>query len=522
VLPFFNVDGSEETGIFANGLVDDVITRLSRVPGLLVSSRGDSFTLEPNSSSKRVRERLRVATYLEGSVQTEGDTIRIIVQMIDSETGFHILSRSFDRPREDFFDIRDEVTQLTVANVRVALPLDKRDLSLQSDDISTLDAYMLYRRGMDAVLSAASMENITEALRWFDEALNIDPEYAAAYAGKCAAYENAFREVHETSLIHRAQSACSTALQLNPNLVIVHTALGDLYYSTGRPDEAEKSYLRALEIDPSSSESYMGLGDVYLALNRPQDAEDSLRQAIGLHPGDWTPYNRLGNYLFNTGQYLEAAQQFEYAIALDHANSNAYSNLGAAYMLAGNFIAALPAFQQSLAVTPKATTYTNLGMLHYYLGHLDESIAYHRKAIELEPNEPLSHSNLGDALWIAGDEDGARKAFEEALLIAENAFRVNPNDPSTMMDLAWIRAMLDDTDAASSLMSRVRELAPNDPYTYYYDGLVRYRAGKADDAIGAFRKAVKMGYPVAMLGAEPHLEALHSDPRFLNILSDSG
>jgi serine/threonine-protein kinase len=459
--------------------------------------------------------------YLEGSVQTDGDTLRIIVQMIDSETGFHILSRSFDRPREGFFDVRDEVTQLTVANVRVALPLDKRDLSLQSDDISTLDAYMLYRRGIDATHSAASRDSINEALRWFDEALNIDPEYAAAHAGKCVAYENAYRETQVAHLIDEAQGACSTALQLNPNLVIVHIALGDLFFSTGRLDEAEQSYLRALTIDPSSSQSYTGLGEVYLALNRPNDAEDQLRQAIGLHPGDWFPYNRLGKYLFQTGRYVEAAQQFEYAIALDHANSNAHSNLGAAYMLAGDFVTALSAFEKSLQVVPRASTYTNLGMLHYYLGHLDDSIANHRKAIELEPDVRWPHSNLGDALWIAGDEEGARKAFEEALLIAERALSINSNDPSTIMDMAWIHAMLDNSDAASSLMSRARELAPNDPYTHYYDGLVHFRAAEVDDAIGAFGRAVEMGYPLAMLRAEPHLEALHSDQRFLDILSEN-
>jgi tetratricopeptide (TPR) repeat protein/TolB-like protein/DNA-binding winged helix-turn-helix (wHTH) protein len=519
VLPFLNIDGSETTEIFANGLVDDVITRLSRVPGLLVSSRGDSFTLEPNSASGLVRQRLRVATYLEGSVQTDGDTLRIIVQMIDSETGFHILSRSFDRPREGFFDVRDEVTQLTVANVRVALPVEKRDLALQSDDISTLDAYMLYRRGIDATHSAASRDSINEALQWFDEALKIDPYYAAAHAGKCVTYENAYRELHEAYLIEEAQAACATALQLNPNLVIVHAALGDLYFSVGNLAQSEQSYLRALEIDPSSSESYMGLGNLYLALSRPDDAEKSLRQAIGLHPGDWAPYNRLGNYLFKTGRYIEAAQQYEYAVALDRANSNVYSNLGAAYMLGGDFVPALSAFEKSLEIDPRATTYTNLGMLHYYLGHLEDSVYNHRKAVVLEPSDRLSHTNLGDALWISGDQESAREVFYGALRLAEEALSINSSDPLAMMDMAWIYAMLDNADQAASMISRALELAPDDPYTHYYDGLVQFRAGRIDDAISAFRRAVTMGYPVAMLGAEPHLEALHSDPRFLDILS---
>ncbi|MCP4299006.1 MAG: hypothetical protein GY783_00330, partial [Gammaproteobacteria bacterium] len=115
VLPFLNLDGSRETQIFADGLVDDVITQLSRVPGLRVASRGDAFSLAPNSASQKVRDRLRVAMYLEGSVEMAANRMRVIVQMIDSSDGFHILSRKFDRTREDFFDIRDEITSLTVA-----------------------------------------------------------------------------------------------------------------------------------------------------------------------------------------------------------------------------------------------------------------------------------------------------------------------------------------------------------------------------------------------------------------------
>ncbi len=518
VLPFVNLDGSDTTQIFSNGLVDDVITRLSRVPGLLVSSRGDAFTLEPNSASQKVRERLRVAMYLEGSVQMLGDDIRVIVQLIDSETGFHVLSRSFDRPRNDFFEIRDEITALTVANVRVALPQNEPIPSVRSDETPTLDAYLLYRRGIDATESALSMDTTNDALRWFDESLAVDPEYAAAHAGKCVAYVNGFSEIHETSMIESAQTACSTALQLNPNLDVVHAALGNLYLSVGRLADAEQSFTRALEIDTSSSESFMGLGEVYTGLNRPTDAESSFRQAVGLHPGDWAPYNRLGNFLYFQGRYVEAAEQYQYAVALDRSNSNAYSNLGAAYMLAGNFVAAIPAFEKSLKISPKATAYSNLGLMHYYLGQFDESISNHRNAIDLEPNDHVSRSNLGDALWNSGDREGARNVFQEALLLAEDAFEVNSNDPFTMMDLAWIHAMLSDSSEARALMARARALAPDDPYTHYYDGLVLAREGDIDGAIDALEVAVESGYPIALLAEEPHLVSLHDYQKFLEII----
>jgi len=519
VLPFVNLDGSDTTEIFSNGLVDDVITRLSRVPGLLVSSRGDSYTLEPNTASARVRERLRVAMYVEGSVQMLGDEIRVIVQLIDSETGFHVLSRSFDRPRDDFFDIRDEITELTVANVRVAVPSDKGVASLQSDETPVLDAYLLYRRGIESSRSAISADSVNDALHWFDQALAVDSEYAAAHAGKCEAYVNGYGETQDTSMIDRAQSACAKALQLNPNLDIVHTSLGRLYLSLGRLSESETSFRRALAIDPSSAASFTGLGEVYSALNRPEDAEANFRQAIGLHPGDWSTYNRLGNYLFRQGRYTEAAQQYQYTVALDHSNSNAYSNLGTAYMLAGDFVAALPAFQKSMEIDPKAVAYSNLGLMHYYLGQFDDSIRNHRRATDLAPNDHLLRSNLGDAVWNSGETDAARQEYRKALSLAEITYQVNPNDPFTMMDIAWIHAMLDAPLDAASFMSRARELAPNDPYTHYYDGLILFRNGDIDEAIASFQRAVEIGYPIALLGAEPHLLNLHSDKQFLNLLS---
>lgn len=520
VLPFLNLDGSEETGIFANGLVDDVITQLAHVPGLRVASRGDSFTLEPNTSSQKVRERLRVEMYLEGSVEMADDQIRVVVQLIDSESGFHVLSRRFDKERSNFFEIRDEITSLTVANVRVALPPDTRMSSLQSTEPPVLDAYLLYRRGVDASNNAVSMDSITAALGWYDAALEVDPEYAAAYAGKCETFVSAYSEVDDASMVEKAESACFKALALNPNLDVVHTSLGQLGLLNGRLRDAEASFRRALEVDPSSSDSLIGLGEVYLALNRPEDAEEYLRLAVGLHPGDWAAYNRYGKFLYRQGRYSEASEQYASVIALDHENMNAYSNLGASYMLDANFIAALPAFERSLAIEPKKTTYSNLGLMHYYLGNLEQSISNHRSAIDLEPNDYLAWSNLGDAMSIAGDASGATEAFETALDLATSTLQTNPNNAYTMMDLAWINAMLGNNDEAGNWIARVRELAPEDPYTHYYDGLILFSRGDTDGAVFAFSEAVDKGYSPKLLAAEPRIASLHGDTRFLQLLEN--
>ncbi len=520
VLPFLNVDGGEETQLFANGLVDDVIHRLSHIPGLRVSARGDSFTLSPNTSSEQVRRRLRVQMYLGGSVEIAAQRIRVNAQLIDSATGFHVLARTFNRPREDFFQIRDEITSLTVANVRVALPPDVNAAShLQfTEEPPPLDAYLLYRRGVEALLKPKTIDTIATALGWYDAALEVDPDYAAAHAGKCAAFVAGYTEVDDPVFISNAEAACARALRLNPNLDIVHTALGDLYQSTGRYDAAEAAYLKTLEIDPSSVAALTGLGLTYQRLERLDEAEARLQKAVDVHPGDAAAYGMFGTFLFESGRFAEAAEQFNYVVALEPDNMLGVSNLASSYMLQGDFAAAVPAFQKAIDIEPTTLAYSNLGLMYYYLGDFDAAIASHFEAIELQPNDYLSRSNLGDALWAADRTDEAERAYTTADRMASGALQVNPNDPFTMMDLAWIKTALGEREVARRLIDRAKELAADDPYVHYIDGLIHNRLGASTAAIAALETAVEEGYSTRLLAGDPNLSNLVEDSRFQRVL----
>lgn len=518
VLPFFNVDGSNETQIFANGLADDVINRLARVPGLRVSSRGDSFTLEPNSASDVVRGRLRVAMYLEGSVQIASNRIRVIVQLIDSANGFHVLSRTFDRQREDFFDIRDDVTNLTVSSLRVALPAETQSMSDTSAQHPNLDAYILYRRGVDETLKPTSTTADASALGWFDAALEVDPEYAAAHAGKCGVYANSYQFNDDPEVVTSAESSCARALELNPNLYVVHNALGSLYSLTGKHDDAQAAYNKSLDINPDNVSALTGLSDVYRLQRRPDMAEETLLKAVGLEPGNWQVYNHLGYFYYRQGRYTEAAEQFDIVVSIDNRNTRGYGNLGVSHMIAGNFAAAAPAFERSIELEPQASAYSNLGLMQYYLGNYDEAAAALSGAIEIAPNDHLFWSNLGDILRVAGKAEEAREAFQEARQRVDAAIRVNPNDPAVMMDHAWILAMLDDKQGAMLEIEKASERLPDDPYADYIRALIYTHYGQVDDALTALEAASDKGYSVNILGAEPQLQSLHGNRRFVAIV----
>jgi len=521
VLRFFALDPSEKTRIFSNAIAEDVITSLSLVPGLLVASRGDSFALEPNTASSRVRERLRVAKYIEGSIQIDGDIMRVVVQLVDSKTGFHILSRTFDRALGDYFNMRDEITGLTVANVRVALPPATRTAPTSVEPDPDIDVYVMYRRGIDASRQPDIKESIEEALEWFNAALAVDPEFAAAHAGLCDVHVEGYVWLDDAAHIEAAESSCTTALSLNPNLDVVYTSLGDLYEITGRLDRAEDAYLDALEIDPENVAALIGLGEVYRQQQRPEEAEASLRQAAGLDPGDWSAYNALGTFLFRSGRFAEAAAQYRNMVALDRTNVRGHTNLASALMLAEEFEAAEPVFRRALELEPGGLTYSNFGMLLYNLGRFDEAVEVHRKAAALEQQDYLVRSNFGDALWAAGRRTEAKAVFGEAKKLALKALQVNPNDAFTLMDLAWISTSLGEHDDARELIDRAMQIVPDDPYVHYIQGLMLNRRGNPSAAMAALRTAIELGYSTKMLAGDPNLSNLHADSRFQDLLAQS-
>ncbi len=257
---------------------------------------------------------------------------------------------------------------------------------------------------------------------------------------------------------------------------------------------------------------------MYRLQQRFEEAEASLKKATGLRPGDWTAYYALGKYLFRSGRYLEAAQQSRNVVELDASNFKGYDNLGSALMLAGEFDQAEPAFQHALDLRPRADTYSNLGMLFYYQGRFDDAVVAHRNAVKLAPKNYLMHSNLGDALWSAGDPLAAFNQFAAAEQLALEALAVNSNDAFVLMDLAWINTMLDRHEEARELIDKSLKLVPEDPYVHYIEALMLNKGGDTKAVLGALKRAIKLGYSRVLLRADPNLSNLRVFPKFASLL----
>jgi len=488
---------------------------------LLVASRGDSWSLPLNSSSEEVRSRLRVAYYLEGSVRLIDGELRVVAQLIDSATGFHIVSKSFDRDLENFMDVQTEITELTVANLRVALPEDTQMRLTPVYPGADVDAYVLYRRGKELFDAPQTEESLTEVVNLYHQALQVDPDYAAAHAGLCVTYAKAYEINSDAGYVDMAEKACAEALAANPNLHMVYTALGDLYLLNGRDTEGESAYLRALEINSHDVQAMQGLALALEHQQRADEAEDLLNQAIRLQPGNWRSINALGGFLFARGRYAEAAEAYRQVVLLDPNNWQGQGNLGSSLLMVGEFEPAALALRRALENHADAAYASNLGIIYYFLGHFDEAVAIQREVVELYPESNLDWLNLGDALFFSSESELAENAYRTAATLSEKLLKVNPTDAGTLYRLAWASAMLGNGDYADELIARARTIAPNNPYVHYYSGLMKSVEKDDEAAIEDIRIAVENGFPVKMLAAEPFLADYRESESFVQIISEA-
>ena len=520
VLKLFNIDGTEDTQTFANGLSEDILDRVARIPGLRVPSRGDSWSLDPNVKSQEVRQRLRVAYYLEGSVRLTADKIRVVAQLIDSATGSHIVSRSFDRDLSDFLELQREITALIVANLRTALPETLQlDPAYESPD-ADIDAYVRFRQGRDLIDGPKSESGIRAAIDKYQEALAIDPGYAAAHAGICDAYTALYQLNSAPSAIESADTACAGALANGPRLPLVHRAIGRFRLATGEVSAAETAFRQALAINDVDASAMIGLSRVLRRDRRLGEAEDLIREAIELQPGNWRAMNSLGGLYFGLGRFTDAVEQYQRVSFLNPGNHIVLGNLGSANLMLGNFETAREHLTASIEIEPQQQYVSNLGIVHYYLGRFRESAQHHRQAVAGTPDAPEAWLALGDALYFAGERSLASEAFEEAARLAQAQMAIDPSDPATLTTLGWAQAMLGNLDDASEILEEALSVAPDDPYSHYYLALLLARQDRPEDALMSIASAIDTGYSQAMLRAEPYLAELTDSPGFLQLMGE--
>lgn len=288
VLPFANMSGDPEQEYFSDGITEDIITALSHIRFLPVIARNSTFTYKGQVVRvQQVAEELGARYVLEGGVRKAGDRLRITAQLADAGTGHHLWADKFDRTIEDVFEIQDEITQKIVTTIQPELAqaeLDKAALKRPEN----LTAWDLVLRGM-ADVNRPTRDDYRAARKWFQQAIDIDPDYADAWAGLAWSYLDDVvlcGPEERGGLVDKGMEAAKRAVALDDRSSIAHYVLGMAYVWTEQFQAGISEVEISLQLNPYNARAHMGLGNRLDLIGRTAEGIAKMEQALALSPRD--------------------------------------------------------------------------------------------------------------------------------------------------------------------------------------------------------------------------------------------
>ena len=326
VLPFANMSGDRDQEYFSDGITDDLITSLSRLPNLFVIARTSTFTYKGKAAKVQdIGRELGVAYVLEGSVRKADNQVRITAQLVDANSSDHLWAAHYDRPLKDIFSLQDEIVRKIVATLKLRLPLEQwREVAGQHTD--NLDAYDDYLRGV-AYASGPFGLSLTEegnlkAAQMLEKAIQLDPNYADAYA------------------------------ELGANYWMGWASQWSKYDSTAS-DRAIKLEQQALALDDGNARAHAMLGRLYLYPRQFEKAVAEAERSIELAPNSAFNNWFLSATLSRSGRPAESIRFAEKAARLDPRNRDVYAfDIGIAYVVMGRYEEAIPFYNTNLMHYP--------------------------------------------------------------------------------------------------------------------------------------------------------------------------
>jgi len=389
VLPFSNLSADRDQDYFCDGIAEEVINALTKVPGLRVAAR--TSTLPFKNSAEDVREvgrKLHVETLLEGSVRRANNRFRISVQLLDVPTGYHLWSDRYDLEAHDVFAVQDMIAQSVVRALKLILSEDERQTLFKAPTTDSL-AYDYYLRGR-TYFHQGRRQSLQFSRQMFLKAVEIDPKYALAHAGiaECAGLLVHYYGQTQEHYLVEADEASQKALEFDPGLGRAHSARGFTLWLLNRFDEAKKEFETAMRLDPDQPEA---------------------------------PYF-YGRACFQRGEFAQAVKLFEQA-SRSRENHEAQYFAAQSYTALGDEASAMAAYRLALRAVEKhvelnpddARAYTMGAVSLCRLGERLAGLQWAEKAQAIDPTDPGIQYNVACLFALEGEATRAIESLDAAV-----------------------------------------------------------------------------------------------------------
>jgi TolB-like protein/Tfp pilus assembly protein PilF len=307
VLPFTNLSGDPSRDYFSDGMSEELLNLLARVPGLQVASRTSSFAYKGrNVDIREVGRELGVETVLEGSVRQSGTQVRITAQLIDAESGFHLWSETYERRLEDIFLVQDEIAAAIVQKLSIELAPKEQQLAVRDKaPTQNVQAYEYYLQGR-AAWKRRGEDNLRRAIDLYQKAVTLDPGFARAHAALASAYVvlpgYTREENDEATLLPMAEAAARQALSIDPKIGEAHAVLAQMNAQRGNLLDAESGFFFAISLEPNEPTPHHWYSLLLSRVGRTEQALEQARRAQELDPGSAVIALNLANMHLMRGE----------------------------------------------------------------------------------------------------------------------------------------------------------------------------------------------------------------------------
>jgi serine/threonine protein kinase/Tfp pilus assembly protein PilF len=547
VLPFENLSSDKENAYFAEGIQDEILTRLSKIADLKVISRTSTqhYKSAPENLPE-IAKQLGVAHILEGSVQKSADAVRVNVQLIKAATDSHLWSETFDRKLTDIFSVESEVSKAIADQLRAKLTGQEQEI-ITAKPTNNPQAYDAYLRGLAYTLKTAfTPENSLGAQKYVKEAVRLDPNFALGWA--LLSYVDASGYLTQSlqptaALREEAREAADTALRLEPNLGEALLAKGFYQYACLKDYDTAVKYLEQAErLVPHNSRILQGLAYVERRRGNWDKSEAYFNEAEKLDPRNVNLLSQHARSYVCLRHFPEALAKLEQILNITPDDIDTLVLKARIAQAEGD----LPRASALLAPLRLGVGYVNALETQVYQAILESrpaQVIVQLKEILAKPDQALGYYNgelrfwLGWAQEVAGDHDGARESWSQARTELEPFLEEQPKNFVLLGDLALTNMGLGDNAAALTLAERAIAMMPIDkdaltgPRPLDILARVAARIGDPDRSIATLTKLLSIPYEAplaanppltpALLRLDPMFEPLRNDPRFQKLVASS-
>ncbi len=421
ILPFQNLSKDPENAFFADGIQEEILSRLSKIADLKVISR--TSTQRYKSAPKNLLEigrQLGVAHIVEGSVQKSGGAVRVNVQLIKAANHSHVWADKYDRKLTDIFAVESEIAA-KVADALQAKLSGSEQRAIAARPTENTEAYQLYLQGRHLLAQRAETA-LLKAIDYFHQALSLDPNYARAYSGiaDCYIVLPVFSKLSPRECYTKAKEAANQALKLDNELGEAHVSLAVLLMNEGKPVESQREFLRAIDLDPNYANAHYWYGmNYFVPLGRFDEGIAQIKRAIELDPLSAPINANLGRAYSMARRYPEAIAQLRRTIELDQGFGYGHGWLGVALDLSGRRDEAVAEYQKAYELSHDFHVWYGLARAYAAGGEPDKARQLLDQLRELERQGSVWHYFFALVYAALGDRDQALSRLEQSYRAGE-------------------------------------------------------------------------------------------------------